>query len=780
MVGSTNGSFRSLGTKGGYPDTSQPLVLGFSITLRSVSSGSHVKSPHTKIDPLLDRLLRLLTWRTGSRDLEAAKAPWLVRPGEVWVHDPTNTDSPEVGRLRSVAEFAGRRESATGVVAAIDADLIGVVDGTGRLRAAVALNDDGLQMWRRAVLSSNPGHDRPLNNMVPYLQSHDSLAIIATSSDPTWSDPTWSDPTWSDPTSSDPTSSDPTRHHHDSPSALSSELLSNPACRNLIVERTAIAYWQRDPSSFDLPTHLGTSVIGVLTTPIHFDSDVSRHGDSGITGPPPDPLSDPQGCRRWLLTPVTAAPHPISRLLASIRRSRPDLVETFGDLHDPMVRRSYLEWVQAFAHHPVDGPGAPTWAVPATELTAPLPPRIGVGTSPPLVKATRVVGFLDGALGLGAAGRQLTRAALLAGESVETINYRNRNGGSVPWRDLTRSAPAEPDIHIVCLNGDQLATWAGRFPQQTTTRAYRIGLWFWETDQLPLTMARGFELLDEVWVTSAFTQQAVKAAAPPHMPVHVVPLGVNPNDGVVGLHLGQASEGSAGSVISRQQVANDCAPLASVVDRPWFGFAFDISSTLVRKNPVGLINAWITAFPMPGDPVLVLKSINGFLQPHLPGLLADAAQGRADIINVDAVWPALLQHRFLHALSAYVSLHRSEGYGLPLLECMVRGIPVMATGATGNMAFMTQENSWMVPATPTLLSAGDSVYDDGGGVFEPDSGAAIALLRTLVDPQNASKLTAKARQAQLDTAGLADGTAMAHWMAHRLAAIRLERNGRSG
>jgi glycosyltransferase involved in cell wall biosynthesis len=43
----------------------------------------------------------------------------------------------------------------------------------------------------------------------------------------------------------------------------------------------------------------------------------------------------------------------------------------------------------------------------------------------------------------------------------------------------------------------------------------------------------------------------------------------------------------------------------------------------------------------------------------------------------------------------YVSLHRAEGFGLTMAEAMALGKPVIATGYSGNLAFMTAENSYL-------------------------------------------------------------------------------------
>ena len=44
----------------------------------------------------------------------------------------------------------------------------------------------------------------------------------------------------------------------------------------------------------------------------------------------------------------------------------------------------------------------------------------------------------------------------------------------------------------------------------------------------------------------------------------------------------------------------------------------------------------------------------------------------------------------------FISLHRSEGLGLGMMEAMLLGKPVIATGWSGNLDFMTADNSRLV------------------------------------------------------------------------------------
>ena len=60
-----------------------------------------------------------------------------------------------------------------------------------------------------------------------------------------------------------------------------------------------------------------------------------------------------------------------------------------------------------------------------------------------------------------------------------------------------------------------------------------------------------------------------------------------------------------------------------------------------------------------------------------------------------------LSHKLMSKLydecNAYVSSHRGEGWGLPLMEAMMRGKNVIATDYSANREFMNDTNSWLIP-----------------------------------------------------------------------------------
>ena len=169
-----------------------------------------------------------------------------------------------------------------------------------------------------------------------------------------------------------------------------------------------------------------------------------------------------------------------------------------------------------------------------------------------------------------------------------------------------------------------------------------------------------------------------------------------------------------------------------------FLFVFDFFSTIERKNPIGLIEAYKRAFPEPADKLLYLKSINGDRSREELARVRSAAEGRPDIVISDEY----IDHDRLTALTAhcdcYVSLHRSEGFGLTIAEAMAYGKPAIATGYSGNLTFMDAESSFLIPYSLSSLDRGVGPYPAGTVWAEPDLDEAARFMQLVAeDPEQA-------------------------------------------
>ncbi len=369
-----------------------------------------------------------------------------------------------------------------------------------------------------------------------------------------------------------------------------------------------------------------------------------------------------------------------------VASERPDVMRAYPDLADGDAD-GFVAWCWAFGPSELGipevllPPRAPSDAPAAPDRPSADPAAARVGVPAGEALSVRVSGYLGHLLGLGAAGRGYTEALQAAGLPLSTLTVPldhlplplklGRDYGRHRFDDVALDAAA-PTFELMCVNADELP----RFLRQIGPDAmpgWRIGVWGWETDAIPERWAAAFDLVNEIWVYSRFVQANLARVAP--VPVTCLPPPVAaPEQPAPPLRLG-------------------------VPDGFLFLFVFDYLSTIQRKNPVGLIEAFKQAFSVDEGPQLLIKTINAPLRPLAEEEVLWACDGRPDIHVIDCSLPVAERDGLIAACDCYVSLHRSEGFGLTLAEAMAIGKPVIATGYSGNLDFMTAENSYLVDHT---------------------------------------------------------------------------------
>jgi glycosyltransferase involved in cell wall biosynthesis len=163
-----------------------------------------------------------------------------------------------------------------------------------------------------------------------------------------------------------------------------------------------------------------------------------------------------------------------------------------------------------------------------------------------------------------------------------------------------------------------------------------------------------------------------------------------------------------------------------------FLYIFDVSSQTERKNPFGAIRAFRRA-ALPHDAaVLVLKFSNPEYDRAGVRRLHEEAAG-LNVVMLDGYLDRPDLCALMNSADCYLSPHRSEGFGLTILESMRLAKPVIATAYSGNMDFMTEENGYLLNYRPVTLTRDYGPYMTGATWAEPDVDHAATLIRRVVE-----------------------------------------------
>jgi glycosyltransferase involved in cell wall biosynthesis len=343
---------------------------------------------------------------------------------------------------------------------------------------------------------------------------------------------------------------------------------------------------------------------------------------------------------------------------------------------------------------------------------------------PPAARGVNVLGYLTAELGVGEAARQLV-GSLSASQCPHATIVLDRTSSRLghPFEDHGLEA-ARYDVNLICMNPDALPELARDLGPTLFADRTNIGLWWWEVTELPAACQRAFSLVDEVWVGSAFVQRALHDAS--STPVWAFPMPVE----------------------FRESPRRPRCDLG-LPEGFLFLFSFDYFSTAARKNPLGVVDAFCRAFADGEGPQLVVKSINGdHHRVELEELRARARE-RSDVTIIDGYLKPEDKDALMASCDAYVSLHRSEGFGLTLAQAMWAGKPTVATAYGGNTEFMTEENAYLVPYALAPVGPDASPYPANGTWAEPIVGKAAQLLRRIVDRPDEAAERARRGQREL-------------------------------
>lgn len=311
-----------------------------------------------------------------------------------------------------------------------------------------------------------------------------------------------------------------------------------------------------------------------------------------------------------------------------------------------------------------------------------------------------IFGLASANTGIGFATRQTARVLQARGYPVCIIDIdagHGRSGKNMECQDLFLAPECPPPyaVNLLIEGAPDIASFVLKPNRLIAEGHLNVGFIWWELPEWPERFRVAAEFFDVLMAGSSFVQSAMTN----QIPRTPVLLAEHP------LRLPES-------------VSSNRARFDLPVDAFVVGMAFDPHSDPARKNPFAALKAFQLAFPgHPGCHLVIKMSSTKGVDAKMRALLDELQSQAADDPRVHVIEEMLTYKELMQLYASYdvfVSLHRSEGLGLAPLEAMFLGKPVVATGWSGNMSYMSPTNS--CPVAHDLVAV-----DDDSAIYGPSA-----------------------------------------------------------
>jgi glycosyltransferase involved in cell wall biosynthesis len=340
-----------------------------------------------------------------------------------------------------------------------------------------------------------------------------------------------------------------------------------------------------------------------------------------------------------------------------------------------------------------------------------------VQIQPKAASGVNLFGYFLANTGVGESSRGLARALALLTEVRRIPQFTAHLERSARIEDLFTRYDHHANCNVFISYPHAAEDLLGLLPPEFTERRRNIIHLAWEQRDWNTHWRSIYGRYDEIWAISHFAAQPFREMFGPEK-VRVVP-----------------------NVLLVDDFPPTAEAAAARFTRPVFRFifVFDANSSMERKNPEAVLKAFTDAFaggPRAEEVELVFK-VNNLNRPEhaqrIDKLKRAAAASGLSVTFDGRTLPRSEILKLIASADCYVSLHRAEGFGYTMAEAMYLGVPVIASGYSGNLEYMTTENSFLVPCAEQLVQVADGPFQRGSIWGDPDIAAATEIMRRVVE-----------------------------------------------
>lgn len=326
-------------------------------------------------------------------------------------------------------------------------------------------------------------------------------------------------------------------------------------------------------------------------------------------------------------------------------------------------------------------------------------------------KGINLLGYARAEMGIGESCRLAARSLNAVNYPFGIINFEGTNSSRMTDQSWAHKEIIEPihNINIFHINAEQMMEVYAHYGSRIFKDRYNIGYWHWELPDFPDEWLEGFNFVNEVWVPSDFVANSIALKSP--VPVVKIPHGIE------------------------VKLTKTSTRLDFSLPEQTFLFLtmYDVKSYQARKNPKASIDAFKLAFQPDNMSVgLVVKINNANSNLHELQSVYDMIDDYKNIYIIKETLSRDDTNELINITDSYISLHRSEGFGLGLAEAMYLGKPSIGTNWSSNTDFMTNTNSCLVNYNLVSVGTDNGPYKAYQYWAEPDIEHASHYMKLLV------------------------------------------------